>query len=305
MRRLLLLLVLGFLVGPVSADKVVLKDGRTLDTKKPPVIRGRQAVLQLSDGQIVSVPASEIDQAKTAALAKKGAEAPKVVATPAPVRAPSLVDAARAGQSAKKAAVVLTDQDVAGGYLEVSTASAEKGEGEVVMGPVTTKKGPTGYVIEGSVMNAGKAPVLGVSVTIEAVGAKGKSIASTFGQLSKDALDPGEKATFRAQIDTAETAERFTYVPRWKILAPPPPKEGEEGEAGRNAESRPREGNEGENEAAPTPAPEPTPEPTPEPPPPGWAAPAPNAPVGAPSQPGGSYLPPPSDNQPKPPGGGA
>ncbi len=297
MRRVLSLLVLGLislLSGPLAADQVVLRDGRTLDTKKPPVIKGRQAVLTLPDGKLVSIPAAEIDQEKTAALAKKAAEAPK--AAPAePPRAPSLVDAARATQNARKAAVVLTDQDVASGYLEVSSGSAEKGEGEVSIGPTTTKKSDTGYVIEGSVLNSGKAPVLGVSVTVEAVGADGKSIATTYAALAKDVLDPGEKASFRAQIDTDKTAERFTYVPRWKVIAPPA-KEGE-------PEADGKKGPGATDEEAPPPPPAPAKEEAPPQRPPDMAAPPANAPVGAPAQPGGSYLPPPSSNQPKPPGG--
>lgn len=299
MRRVLSLLVLGLiglLSGPLAADQVVLRDGRTLDTKKPPVIKGRQAVLTLPDGKLVSIPATEIDLEKTAALAKKAAETPKSVEAPPPPRTPSLVDAARATQNARKAAVVLTDQDVAGGYLEVSSGSPEKGEGEVSIGPTTTKKSDTGYVIEGSVMNSGKAPVLGVSVTIEAVGAEGKSIATTYASLAKDVLDPGEKASFRAQIDTDKTAERFTYLPRWKVIAPPA-KEGEPG-----AEEK-REPGETPTEEVPPPPSAPTREDAPPPRQPDVAAPPANAPVGAPSQPGGSYLPPPSSNQPKPPGG--
>ena len=300
MRRVLSLLVLGLiglLSGPLAADQVVLRDGRTLDTKKPPVMKGRQAVLTLADGKLVSIPASEIDLEKTAALAKKAAEAPKAAEVPLPPRTQTLVEAALATQNARKAAVVLTDQDVKGGYIEVSSGSPEKGEGEVSIGPTTTKKGDAGYVIEGSVMNSGKAPVLGVSVTVEAVGAEGKSIATTYAALAKDVLDPGEKASFRAQIDTDKTVERFTYVPRWKVIAPPA------------KENEPDQATEGRSETGETPAEE-APAPPPAPPkeeapqrPPDMAAPPPNAPVGAPSQPGGTYLPPPSSNQPKPPGG--
>ena len=313
MRRALSLLVLGLiglLSGPLAADQVVLRDGRTLDTKKPPVIRGRQAILTLADGKLVSIPAAEIDAEKTAALAAaKAAEAAKPAAPPLAPTPPSLVEAARASQTAKKAAVVLTDQDVRGGYVEVSEGSAEKGEGDVTMGPVTTKKVETGWSIEGSVMNSGKAPVVGVSVTIQAINDKGKPVTSAFGALAKDTLDPGEKATFVAQIDTDQAVDRFTYMPRWKVIAPAP-KEGEtaaEGEEKKEGEKK--EGEEKKEEKAPeAPAPttsEPAPEPTPPPRPPDMAAPPANAPVGAPAQPGGMYLPPPSSNQPKPPGGAA
>jgi len=300
MRRALSLLVLGFLAGPLAADQVVLKDGRTLDTKKPPVIKGRQAVLVLADGKLVSIPASEIDAAKTAALAKKVAEAPKAVTTPAPARAPTLADAARASQTAKKATVVLTDQDVAGGYLEVSSGSPEKGEGEVTLGPVTAKQGPGGYSVEGSVMNSGKAPVLGVSVTIAALGDDGKPFSTTYGQVAKDSLDPGEKATFTARLETTRTATTFRYVPRWKVRASAQREPGEEPPAGASGSP---DGAGDEATPPPTPTPEPTPEPTQPPVPPGWAAPQANAPVGAPSTPGGTYIPQPSTDQPKPPGG--
>ena len=70
MRRVLSLLVLGLiglLSGPLAADQVVLRDGRTLDTKKPPVIKGRQAVLTLADGKLVSIPAAEIEEDLVAA----------------------------------------------------------------------------------------------------------------------------------------------------------------------------------------------------------------------------------------------
>lgn len=308
MRRVLSLLVFGLislLTGPLAADRIFLKDGRTLDTKKPPEIRGRQAVLVLADGKLVSIPASEIDAGKTAAAAAKAADAAKLpTAVPVVLRSPTLVDAARATREAKKASVVLTDQDVAGGLMEVSSGSAEKSEGDVVMGPVSTKKGPTGWTVEGSVQNAGKAAVLGVSVTIEALGAKGKSISTAFGQLAKDSLEPGEKSTFRAQMDTDQAVERFTYLPRWKVVAPAP-KEGEKAADGTGTGTVKPKG-EGQSDGEfppPTPVPTPAPKPPPPPPPPGWAAPAPNAPVGAPSQPGGIYVPQPSSNQPKPPGG--
>jgi len=303
MRRVLSLLVLGFiglLSGPLAADQVVLRDGRTLETKKPPVVKGRQAVLTLPDGKLVSIPAAEIDVEKTAALARKAAAPPKPVETPVPSGAPTLVEAARASQTARKAAVVLTDQDVAGGDLEDASDASEKGDGEVTLGPTTTAKGDGGYTIEGSVLNSGQSPVLGVTVTIEAFGAEGKSIATTFAALAKDSLEPGEKATFRAQIGTDKEVERFTYVPRWKVVAPPAeesvPTEGARGEETGDTPS-------GSGAAAPTPAP--AKEETPPQRQPDMAAPTANAPVGAPSQPGGTYLPPPSSDQPKPPGGGS
>ena len=304
MRRAFSLLVLGLIsliAGPLAAGQVVLKDGRTLETKKPPVIRGNQAILVLADGKLVSIPASEIDTAKTAAAAERAAEAAKVpTAVPTVVRAPSLADAARATRDGKKAAVVLTDQDVAGGYLEPDDAKKGPGAGRIIVSNVSARKGAAGTAVTGSVQNVGEGIAEGVAVTVEAVGDQGQTVASTFGQLSADILAPGEKATFIAQLDAEATAQNVRVSPRWQS------KKQEEG------------GNEpassgGKSAAAPgaTPAGEPTPAPTPVPVAtpapvlrsPDMPAPAPNAPVGAPAKPGGGYVPQPSTSQPKPPGG--
>lgn len=298
MRRVLSLIVLGLvglLAGPLAADQVVLRDGRTLETKKPPQIRGRQAILTLADGKLVSIPASEIDAEKTAALAKKAAEA--ALAPPKPTPTPegplSLVDAARSVDAGRKATVVLTDHDVARTYLDpAGPEESGGGAGRVVVGPLTAKKTEAGYTVEGSVQNVGKATVDGVAMTVEAVGAEGKAIASAFGQLAKDSLGPGETTTFVARIATSQVADSFRCAPRW-LSRPLPAGEEEPG---------------GEAKPAPapqsTPPPPPAPEPTAPPRQPDFAAPPANAPVGAPERPGGTYLPPPSSNQPKPPGGG-
>jgi hypothetical protein len=307
MRRVLSLLVLGLislLNGPLAADQVVLKDGRTLDTKKPPVVRGRQAILVLADGKLVSIPATEIDTEKTAALAKKAVESAKSPAAPASLAPPSLADAARATRDAKKATVVLTDQDVAGGWLEPGDEKKSATAGRVIVSNVSAKKTGSGTAVTGSVQNVGEGPVEGVAVTVEAVGDKGQTVASAFGQLSADALAPGEKATFSASLDAAATAQNVRVSPRWRA-APKASDTPETATAGGKPGAAKAEAPPPEPAPAPTPAPPPAAEPTPPPRSPDVAAPPANAPVGAPSQPGGTYMPQPSSDQPKPPGGGA
>lgn len=305
MRRVLSLLVLGLislLAGPLAADQVVLRDGRTLDTKKPPQIRGRQAILVLPDGKLVSIPASEIDADKTAALAKKAAEAAKPAGTPVPASAPTLAGAAQATRDAKKATVVLTDQDVAGGFLEPEAEKKAAGGERVVVSNVSARKTANGTTVTGSVQNVGGGAVEGVTVTVEAVGEKGETVASAFGALSADALATGEKASFTATLDTSTTASNVRVLPKWRSAQKGPEEPGKGPAEGRRAAAK------GENvapEPSPTPAPTKPPEqPTPPPRPPDMAAPPANAPVGAPSQPGGTYVPQPASDQPKPPGGG-
>jgi hypothetical protein len=305
MRRALPLLVLGLIsltAGPLAADKVVLKDGRTLETKKPPEIRGRQAVLTLADGKLVSIPASEIDTGKTAAAAAKAAEAAKLpAATPVVARPPSLVDAANATREGKKASVVLTDQDVAAGFLDSGEVKKAPGDGRIIVSNVLAKKAASGTTVTGSVQNVGEGSVEGVGVTIELVGEGGKTVASSFGQLSADALAPGEKATFNAQLDTEATAQNVRVLPRWRTKEKEGDKTDPASPAGKAAAAK-----EATPPAEPTPAPKPAPVATRAPAPRSSDMPAPpaSAPMGAPAKPGGGYVPQPSSNQPKPPGGG-
>jgi hypothetical protein len=304
MRRAFSLLVLGLVsltAGPLAAGQVVLKDGRTLETKKPPEIRGRQAVLLLADGTLVSIPASEIDTARTAAAAAKAAEAAKLpVPTPVVAKAPSLVDAANATREGKKASVVLTDQDVAAGQLDAGGEKKAAGDGNVVVSNVSAKKGASGTTVTGSVQNVGDGSVEGVGVTIELVGEGGKTVASAFGQLSADALAPGEKATFTSQLDTEATAQNVRVLPRWRLKEKEGDKTDPSSPAGKAAAAK-----EATPSAGPAPVSSPAPAATPAPAPrsPDMPAPPASAPVGAPSKPGGGYVPQPSSSQPKPPGG--
>lgn len=304
MRRAFSLLVLGLLsliAGPLAADKVFLRDGRTLDTKKPPEFRGRQAVLVLTDGKLVSIPTSEIDTAKTAAAAAKAMEAGKLPApTPSIARAPSLVDAANATRDGRKASVVLTDQDVAAGQLDAEGEKKPAGDGRIVVSNVSAKKAASGTTVTGSVQNVGEGTVEGVGVTIELVGEGGKTVASAFGQLSSDVLAPGEKATFTSQLETEATAQNVRVMPRWRARENEGEKTDPSSPAGKAAAAR-----EATPSAGPAPVPSPAPAATRAPAPRSSDMPAPpaNAPVGAPSKPGGGYVPQPSSSQPKPPGG--
>lgn len=304
MRRVLSLLAL--VAGTLVADQVVLRDGKVLETKKPPVVRGRQAVLVLSDGKLVSIPTAEIDTEKTAALAAKAAAANagekgtgSAGEKAASTTAPTLVDAARASTTSRKAAVVLTDQDVSGAILE-TTEEKSRAPGRVSVSNISAKKSGSGTTVTGSVQNVGESPIEGLAVTVEAVGAEGQTVESAFGQLSADALAAGEKATFTAQLGADAVAQNVRVVPRWTEPA--------RAAGASDAAGAGETGSAAKPPAAETPPPTPVPTraaaPTPPPRPPDVAAPPANAPVGAPAAPGGTYLPPPASGQPKPPDGG-
>lgn len=300
-------LAILLLLAAVGAgeDVVVLKDGRTLEITGAPVTKGRMVLLKARDGTLFSIPADEIDGPKTEAARAKAAPVP----TPTPesgLRAPRPAEIA-GRKSERKAAVVLTDDQVAKGQTEDEAGKkGEESQERVEVANAAATKGPSGYAITGSVLNTGNVDVSGVSVTIEGVSG-GKTVATTFGQVAKDQLAPGEKSTFTADLKETADIQTFRYVPRWqtkmavKSAVPsdwgggvkPPPKPPEGADAAKTEET-------GEKSAEPTPVPTPKLVRIPSG---DVAAPPANAPIGNPDKPGGTFLPKPTGDQPKAPGG--
>ena len=302
--RLLVIASATCLAGTAWAEEVVLKDGRTLTTAKPYVVKGKQALLTLPDGTLVSLALSEIDVEKTAAAAKKAAPVPSPA--PTPVRPLTPAEAARV-RTGKKATFVLTTDQVA--QVLPADDKDEKKEGESdervdIATADAVKDNDGGYRITGSVVNSGKGKVSGVSVVIEAIGDNNLTLASTFGQLSKDSLDPGEKSVFQARLATDKEAKTFRYVPRWVMKIQPKDSETASATGGRSApgaepSATPAAGTAGEAQKPAEPAAAPTPIPRPDMP-----ARVPNAPLESPAKSGGgAFLPKPTGDQPKPPGG--
>ena len=316
MRRLLPSTILAtalLVVFGALADDVVLRDGRIFRTVGPPVLKGRMVILKMADGQLLSIPAEEIDMEKTAAARAAPAPAPAPTATPNRPLTPA--EAARL-KKGKKATVVLTDDQVAGGELAGEDADKkEAGEERVDVANASATKTKEGYAITGSVVNSGKVDVSGVGVTIEAIGPDNTTLTSGFGQLAKDNLSPGEKSAFTATLSTDSEAVTFRYVPQWQVKMGVKGAAGEGGaggagsagpagaagvvptptpgvipsQVGEKAEKLP-----GEKAAAPPPTPLPRPDIAPQ---------APNAAIGAPEKPGGTFIPKPTGDQPKPPSG--
>ncbi len=291
--------------GARGEDVVVLKDGRTLDIVGAPVTKGRIVLLKTRDGTLFSISVDEIDGPKTEAARAKAvpAPAPKAESSLRPPRPAEIAGK----KSERKATVALTDEQVARGQNEdVAEKKDEEGEERVDVTNAAATKNPSGYAITGSVLNSGKVDVSGISVTIEGV-AGGKTVATTFGQVAKDQLAPGEKSTFTAEMKETAEIQTFRYVARWQtkvavrsavpsdwgggVTPPPKPPEG--------ADAAKTEGA-GEKSAEPTPVPTPRLVRIPSP---DVAAPPANAPIGKPDKPGGTFLPKPTGDQPKPPGG--
>ena len=291
--------------GSALGADVVLKDGQSIATAKPYAVKGKMAILTRTDGSLVSIPVADIDLEKTAAAAKVVPAAPVAEAPPAPKKPATPAEAAKA-RPGKRASVVLTDADVRSSTAAPDGEKADKpGGGEVTMGPTSETRTKTGYSISGSVVNSGKGDVSGVAVTIEAVGEENRTLQSTFGRLAKDKLAPGEKATFTAEVETETDAKRFRYVPSQQISVPVKPADGTAAAAAAPSGGSlskppppPKEINPVAGDSPKAARSEPSPEPTPQiVPRPDIAPPAANAPVGAPTAPGGVYVPRPADNQ--------
>jgi hypothetical protein len=290
-----------------GADLVVLKDGRTIQTSGPPVLKGRMALLKTPDGKLFSIPAEEIDGPKTEAARLHPTPVP--TATPAaPLHEPRPAEIA-GKKSGRKATVVLTDDDVAGGTIESEPEQKESGGDRVEVATASVSRTPGGYSIAGTVINTGKVDVSGVGVTIEAVSPELKTVNTTYGQVAKDQLAPGEKSTFTAQMKEPSEVASFRYTAKWQSRIPVKTSPDIERAGEPSPPAKPAEGSEaaGKSEGgAEKPA---TPGPTPTPtyvriPSPDVAPRAPNAPIGAPEKPGGTFLPKPTGDQPKPPDGG-
>ncbi len=289
MRRLLIAMaVFAVGAGAAAADEIWLKDGRSITTKKPVVTKGSNALITTADGVLVSVPLSEIDQAKTAE-AKARAAAPAPAPTPNLMKPMTPAEAARQ-KSARKAVVTLTDDSVAHGFGdEAGERKAADGEGKVEVANTTATRGKDGYAFTGTVINSGAGPVTGVSVTIESVGRDGKTFSSTFASVAKDALGPGEKSTFTASAPLEGEAASFRYMPRWQV---PIPEKTEDEKAKAQPAAAGGKGGAAAAEGEPTPAPTPPPAPTLVPiPRPDVAPPSASGPVGNPAS--GTFLPPP------------
>ncbi|HVO50139.1 MAG TPA: FxLYD domain-containing protein [Thermoanaerobaculia bacterium] len=284
MRRLLMIATAVFAVvaAVAGADEIWLKDGHSITTKKPVVTKGRNVLITTVDGVLVSVPLSEIDQAKTAEERARAA-VPTPAPTPNLMRPMTPADAARQ-KSGRKAVVTLTDDAVAHGFGD-EEAEKKPGDvdGRVEVANASATRGKDGYSFTGSVLNAGAAPVSAVSVTIEFVGKDGKTFSSTYANVAKDTLAPGEKSAFTASAALEGEAASFRYQARWQSVTPIR-KADDKGAPGTGT------GVKGDADAEPTPVPTPPPAPTLVPiPRPDVAPPTANAPVGNPAN--GAFLP--------------
>jgi len=257
-KALVLGVVAVFAAVCVGADEiVVLKGGKSLTLARPYVVKGKQAVMTLKDGTVISVAAVEIDRGATAA-ARRAATAP--AAPSAPASEPSPAEAARSQKGAPRASVRIGDEDVAHYYTgpgageETDGAQGDDEGGarvDVANWDQTFKDGSV--TLTGTLRNSGTDVARDVGVIVSGKDDQGKTLGSTSAEVTSPSLEPGATASFTAVIPSPARFESVRFQPRWKVARPAnkpgaePPKEPE------TPSAKPA--------AAPGPGPEKSPEP--------------------------------------------
>jgi hypothetical protein len=297
-------LVLFFTAAAGLAEVVVLKGGVVMTLQRPPVRRGNTVLLTRMDGTLLSVPASEIDRAATAAASS--APPPATPASVVPARPATLAEAARASRDVPKARVRITDANVSHGESSAEPAAAEAadtakessaGSGRVEVADYAQEKSGDALVVRGTLRNPGSTPAMNVRMTVTALDAKGQTISAGEAGISSGTIEPTRTAAFSVTIPVgARPVGSIKFAPRWASPTPPSEPAPEDPAAKDRAPA-----------AAPASAPRPNEPPPPAPTPFGrgslYAPPAPNAPSVAPADGKTGYLPGAShpSNQPKPP----
>ena len=298
-------LALFFTAAAGLADVVVLKGGTVITLQHPPVRRGNNVILTRTDGTLLSVPASEIDRAATAALS--AAPPPPAPASAIPARPATLAEAARATRDVPKARVKITDADVSHGESAAEPAAgqsaeaakeAASGSGRIDVADYTQEKSGDAMVVRGTLRNPGTTPAINVRMTVSALDGKGQVITSGEAGISSASIDPSKTAAFSVTIPVGgKVVGSIRFAPRWASPPAPPPAADVPARAPVSS-------------AAPGTAPAPrSNEPPPPPPTPYgrgtlFAAPPPSAPSVPPADGKTGYIPGASSpsNQPKPPG---
>jgi len=284
-----------------ASEIVVLKGGKTLELSKPYVIRGSQALMTLKDGTLISVAAADIDSAATKA-ARRARPAPAQ-----PIGPLSPAEAAKAQKAHTKARVKIGDDDV--GHVldtgETQPSAADEAAAESEQGArlevVDFDQRPSGDTlnVKGTLRNSGKAVAENIALSVSAIDAAGKAVATANAIVAAGSLESGSTASFTAALPTAVKASTLRFTPRWSgaaSLAKP------EGAAPASGAPRP-----GSVATLPAPAkPAPPPPPPPEnkstyKPQPDYAPPPANAPMTAPDDNHTGYIPGAHEETPPPP----
>lgn len=218
-----LLLAGAAAAAPAAADWLVLRDGSRLETRGPWQARGAMLVFHLPNGTLSSLRAADVDLEASAAATARAAE-----------QAEAARNAVAARQPEKRAAITITDADVARASEEVLAAAeaavasgapaaaeeaASGGDGATPGGAAEGESAeteasaagrlqiakwdrdsssPGAVAIVGEVHNRSRDLVGSVTVTVELRDTDGGLLATADALLGARTLQPGQRTAFRA-----------------------------------------------------------------------------------------------------------
>ncbi|HXM79089.1 MAG TPA: hypothetical protein VOA00_07645 [Thermoanaerobaculia bacterium] len=282
-----------------AAEVAVLRGGTRIELRSPLIRQGNTVLLTRADGTLLSLPASELDLAATAAAnarpsPRSSAKAVGVSETPA--------GAARAVREAPKARVRVTDADVGHPLRAIGSAAPEEkkdssvsGAGRVEIADYDQQRADADVLVRGNLRNPGATPATGVRLNVSAVDDKGQVIVSAPAVVASAILEPGRTSAFSARLAVGQTpVSVLRFSPQWISTPLAPAGSAAPGAAGTPAAP-------GAEPSAARPAAQPTALPYGQ----GlfYAAPPPSAPSVAPADGKTGYIPGAAspENQPKPP----
>ncbi|HXM76646.1 MAG TPA: hypothetical protein VN971_07715, partial [Thermoanaerobaculia bacterium] len=192
-----------------AAEVAVLRGGTRIELKSPLIRQGNTVLLTRADGTLLSLPASELDLAATAAAnarpaPRSSAKAVGVSETPA--------GAARAVREAPKARVRVTDADVGHPLRAIGSAAPEEkkdssvsGAGRVEIADYDQQRADADVLVRGNLRNPGATPATGVRLNVSAVDDKGQVIVSAPAVVASAILEPGRTSAFSARLAVGQT----------------------------------------------------------------------------------------------------
>jgi hypothetical protein len=224
---LVALIAAATMAAQSSSYVVVLRGGEVISLKEPLVVRGSNAILTRTDGTVLSVPVSEIDQKATAARRAAPPPAQPAAVTPPP-QTPA--EAARANRERPRARVRITDADV--GHQAASEAGEQSGSEKTVaavtgakleVADYTQEKAGKQFTVRGSLRNVGATAATSIRLTVYLLNEKGEAISKRDAGLESTTVEPGHGSSFSAAFDVGEqNVAALRFQPVW-IGAPPPP----------------------------------------------------------------------------------
>lgn len=227
--------------GPAAADWLVTREGGRVETQGPWTVKGKLVVFHTAEGKLSSMRLADVD------LDASQRATEEAVAAQAQAEAEPEKPAER-----KKSVLSITDKDVKKAEPPPAAAEgAEGAEGEAAAEekPAAAQTGSSGLVVEtwnqerhpddghvtinGTLVNS-SADITAAELKLKALvyDESGTLMATSEAALAANALSPGQKTAFRAElpgvfsfakINFEVQSRRFNTRPQDQPVPPPPP----------------------------------------------------------------------------------